>query len=89
MPIYEFHCASCSEDFEELVRGAEQPRCPSCGAAEVERLLSQFAPPPKLGLTGAPARRSDSARRAREERRREEFARKREERRQEPSETGK
>lgn len=45
MPIYEFECRSCGHRFEELVGshvGLETAdvRCPECGKAEVERLLS-------------------------------------------------
>jgi putative FmdB family regulatory protein len=71
VPIYDFHCDSCGADFEELVRGAETPPCPSCGAPGPSRLLSQVSPPARIGLRGAAARRSDAARRAREERKRE------------------
>ncbi len=40
MPIYEYTCKCCGHEFEELVRGAEQPGCPSCGQQSVERRLS-------------------------------------------------
>jgi putative FmdB family regulatory protein len=44
MPIYEYRCPSCEERFEELVRGSDPSvACPSCGTADVERLLSVFA----------------------------------------------
>jgi putative FmdB family regulatory protein len=44
MPIYEYRCPSCDERFEELVRSSDPPvACPSCGTADVERLLSVFA----------------------------------------------
>jgi putative FmdB family regulatory protein len=45
MPIYEYRCTTCQERFEALVTSAEraQARCPRCGAAKVERLLSTFA----------------------------------------------
>jgi putative FmdB family regulatory protein len=72
VPIYDFRCAGCGHEFEELVRPGERPPCPRCGASDPRRLLSQVAPAPRIGLRGAAARRSDAARRAREERRREE-----------------
>jgi putative FmdB family regulatory protein len=78
VPIYEFTCEACGETFEELTRADELPPCPSCGAAEPRRLLSQVAPTPRIGLRGAAARRSDTTRRAREEKKREERAVKRE-----------
>lgn len=42
MPLYEFRCLGCGEEFEALVRGADQPECPSCHASDLERLLSAF-----------------------------------------------
>ena len=39
MPIYEFACTSCGHQFEALVR-KNTPTCPSCGKAELERMLS-------------------------------------------------
>jgi putative FmdB family regulatory protein len=43
MPLYDFHCGSCGEEFERLVRGGDIVECPSCGGRNVERLLSTFA----------------------------------------------
>lgn len=41
MPIYEYECRGCGNRFERLVlKQEEAPTCPSCGNAEVERLLS-------------------------------------------------
>jgi putative FmdB family regulatory protein len=40
MPIYEYRCASCEHEFEELTSmGAPAPACPKCGKAS-ERQLS-------------------------------------------------
>jgi putative FmdB family regulatory protein len=80
MPIYDFKCRSCGDQFEELVRGDEAPACPACGAADAERLLSPISPPHKFGLRGGDARRSDNARASREQRRQEGFAKQREQR---------
>jgi putative FmdB family regulatory protein len=82
VPIYDFECGECGERFEELARPDERPACPVCGATETQRLLSQIAPPHRLGLRGAAARRSDATRKSREERRQEGFAKQREQRRQ-------
>jgi putative FmdB family regulatory protein len=52
VPIYEFECRSCDQRFEELVglhvgRETAEVRCPQCGAADTERLLSiSYAPLP-------------------------------------------
>lgn len=44
MPMYEFQCAKCHLEFEELVRKVgEEVRCPQCDSVEVERLLSRVA----------------------------------------------
>lgn len=44
MPIYEYNCQECDEEFELLLRSAdEEPRCPKCNTTAVERLLSVFS----------------------------------------------
>jgi putative FmdB family regulatory protein len=40
MPIYEYHCPTCREDFELLIRGEDSPACPECGTKRVEKLPS-------------------------------------------------
>jgi putative FmdB family regulatory protein len=41
MPIFEYHCLSCNQDFEKLVFGADpEVECPNCGQAKVEKLMS-------------------------------------------------
>ena len=40
MPLYEYACESCSEDFELLIRGDERPECPSCGGLKLTKLMS-------------------------------------------------
>jgi putative FmdB family regulatory protein len=40
MPIYEYSCESCGNEFETLVLGKEVPECPSCQGRDLERLLS-------------------------------------------------
>ncbi len=45
VPIYEYACAGCASEFEELVRSPEtRVACPDCGGEHVERRLSVFAP---------------------------------------------
>jgi putative FmdB family regulatory protein len=48
MPIFEYRCKECENEFETLVRGSERPQCPSCRSAKLEKLLSTFA-----ALTGS------------------------------------
>lgn len=45
MPIYEFHCKPCNERFEVLISFSRirEARCPKCGGARIERLMSVFA----------------------------------------------
>lgn len=40
MPIYEYVCKGCGEEFELLVRGQTTPKCPACDGADLERLIS-------------------------------------------------
>ena len=41
MPIYEYHCQGCGQDFEYLVLGGSEPdQCPACKTSEVCRLMS-------------------------------------------------
>lgn len=50
MPIYEYVCGKCQAGFELLVRNAtEQPACPECKSAKVERRLSVVAAPSTRG----------------------------------------
>ena len=43
MPLYEYKCRACGHQFEALVRGTNQPVCPSCQDTDLEKLLSLFA----------------------------------------------
>ena len=40
MPIYEYACRSCANQFEALVRKATVPECPECRSQDLDRLLS-------------------------------------------------
>jgi len=45
MPIYEYRCAGCGVEFEEvrLSSAADDPcACPQCGHGRAKRLLSTF-----------------------------------------------
>jgi putative FmdB family regulatory protein len=66
MPIYEYECARCGERFEELVAAGEVAvACPSCGAAETRRLLSNVSPASRQPR-GAAVRSNEAQRRERE-----------------------
>ena len=44
MPIYEYSCRACSHEFEAVVLPASgPPKCPACGHADLERLISAFS----------------------------------------------
>ena len=40
MPIYEYVCKQCGEQFEALVLRGETPACAACGGQELDRLMS-------------------------------------------------
>lgn len=46
MPLYEFQCTDCKDEFEELVRSSAavaEVKCPRCGGQHVRRKVSLFA----------------------------------------------
>lgn len=46
MPLFEFTCTDCGQNFEELVRSAsnvEGVTCPICNGTEVKKKVSTFA----------------------------------------------
>ena len=61
MPIYEYVCSSCQNQFEKLVRRfGDEVVCPSCSSAAVDKQLSVFAvataaPASSVGPCGAGA----------------------------------
>lgn len=65
MPLFEFQCTDCKDDFEELVRSTaavSEVKCPRCGSQHVKRKLSVFASKVSGGggLSAAPAASSCS-----------------------------
>ena len=44
MPIFEYVCRECSNEFEALVRGDAAVQCPACLSNKLEKQLSVFAP---------------------------------------------
>ena len=49
MPIYEYRCRSCGDEFESLVpismRDSIEHSCPNCGSSDIERKLSCVCSP--------------------------------------------
>ncbi|MEW6067215.1 MAG: zinc ribbon domain-containing protein [Nitrospirota bacterium] len=42
MPIYEYKCNACGEDFEKLVFGNTEIKCPKCNSKETKKKFSVF-----------------------------------------------
>jgi len=55
MPIFEYRCSACGDDFELLVRSDTAVACPECGSRKVDKKLSTFASFVKQGDGGMPA----------------------------------
>ena len=60
MPIYEYSCPKCEQDFELLVRGSDRPACPTCGSRNLERLLSVPAAHTRTSSQSLPICQGDS-----------------------------
>ncbi|MBN1297162.1 zinc ribbon domain-containing protein [bacterium] len=59
MPVYEYRCKSCGQEFSKFFKSISSGMdvlCPSCGSHDVARLLSTF----HAGAQGAPRRSSSS-----------------------------
>ena len=51
MPLYEYRCDGCGDEFEALVRSpSESPRCPNCDS---EALSKRFSVPASARVVGA------------------------------------
>lgn len=53
MPIFEYVCEKCSNQFEKLHKPGETEVgvCPSCGASQVNKQLSSFSAAGKAAST--------------------------------------
>jgi putative FmdB family regulatory protein len=43
MPLFEYECRGCHQQFEYLTRDGQSPSCPSCKGDDLQKLLSAFA----------------------------------------------
>ena len=43
MPLFDFVCRSCGNEFEALVMGSSKPRCPECNSEDLAKQMSVFA----------------------------------------------
>lgn len=53
MPIFEYHCMECDEDFEILVLGNQEVTCPTCEGHKVKKLLSCFSHKSESGFSSS------------------------------------
>lgn len=53
MPIYEYECRDCRQQFEYLVRGEDTPICPGCGSKSLDKQMSAPAAPQMAAGQGA------------------------------------
>ncbi|GAB4407606.1 MAG: hypothetical protein OHK0032_02930 [Thermodesulfovibrionales bacterium] len=42
MPIFEYRCNKCGEDFEKLVSGNQTVKCPKCNSDDIKKKFSTF-----------------------------------------------
>ncbi|MEE8160906.1 MAG: zinc ribbon domain-containing protein [Acidobacteriota bacterium] len=56
MPIFEYACLDCDEQFEWLVLGSsgDVPRCPSCESQKLEQQISVFSANTRNGAAASP-----------------------------------
>jgi putative FmdB family regulatory protein len=43
MPIFEFVCRGCGNQFESVVLGRQRTKCPKCESRKLDREVSMFA----------------------------------------------
>jgi putative FmdB family regulatory protein len=46
MPLYEYQCSDCGDNFEKMLRFSEidqNPSCPSCQSTKTKKKISSFA----------------------------------------------
>jgi len=60
VPIYEYQCSQCGQEFELLVLNTTLIACPSCQSGDLKQLLSGFA----VTSDGSRAANARSARQA-------------------------
>ena len=55
MPIFEYACKECDQQFEALVYGNEKAECPKCHSKKLAPQLSVFAVSAKSSAGSAPS----------------------------------
>ncbi len=62
MPIYEFDCVDCNNDFQKLVHrisAIDEVTCPDCGSPNIKKKLSIFSS--KIASTSSVASTSSNS----------------------------
>jgi putative FmdB family regulatory protein len=55
MPIFEYVCKECDHQFEALVYGSQEAKCPKCESKKLTQQLSVFAVSAKGSASASPA----------------------------------
>ena len=55
MPIFEYVCKECDHQFEALVYGSQEAKCPKCQSKKLAQQLSVFAVSAKSSASAAPS----------------------------------
>ena len=42
MPIFEYKCEKCGNEFELIIFGGDEPECPACGDKKPTKKMSTF-----------------------------------------------
>ncbi|MGL6226035.1 MAG: FmdB family zinc ribbon protein [Thermoguttaceae bacterium] len=61
MPLYEYYCPKCRNEFELLLFGQQQAICPDCGSKKLEKWFSVPGSPVDSSIPSCPGQ-SDSCR---------------------------
>jgi putative FmdB family regulatory protein len=43
VPLFDFRCKQCGNEFEALIRSGDTPTCPACQSTDLDRQLPTFA----------------------------------------------
>ncbi|CAG9267848.1 FmdB family zinc ribbon protein [Paraburkholderia unamae] len=57
MPLYDYRCQACGQQFETLVRAGTAPVCPHCGSSALDKQVSAPVAPGRSKAIIASARR--------------------------------
>ena len=56
MPLYDYLCKKCDHSFELLVMSSNVPACPTCGSADLQKVMSAPVAPGRSAATIAAGR---------------------------------